>query len=327
VNGVWANASAAAIAGDFSLAKVTYPNGDTLIANSRSSTLSWGGLQLPQYGWAATGNGLWAYTALVGGQVADYAQTHQAIYANARNQADILSENTVATPSVASFQQTATNVIQIQLAWDVNTSQPGTAYQEFIHFVPSSDGATSNALSGNTGGAPLVPTASWTVGEHIVDKVWTFYLPSTMPDGTYQVRVGLYSGNQRAVLYGNNDSNLRYTVGSINVSNNGAKIVFTAIPVQITSPDPRLNSSGAVVNFSAVQTDGMVMLQQQGSKLQISAYPRSRSVVVKINANTVAAPSSVTCDNGDLLTPTVASGYWQLNLRGRKYCTWNGTLP
>jgi hypothetical protein len=328
VNGVWADASAAAKAGDFSLAKVYYPNGDTIIANSRSSTLAWGGLQLPQYGWAAVGSGLSAYTAVVGGQVADYVQTHQAIYANARSQADIPSENTLATPSVASFKQTATNVVQIQLAWDVNTPQPGTAYQEFIHFVPASAGATSNALSGNTGGAPLVPTESWTVGEHVVDKVWNFYLPSAMTNGTYQVRVGLYnSNNQRAVLYGNNDSNLRYTVGSMTVSNNGANIVFTAIPITIPNPDPRLNSSGSVVNFGAVQTDGMVMLAQQGPSLQLSAYPRSRSVVVKINASTVAAPTSVICDNGDSLTPSTASGYWQLNLRGRKYCSWSGTLP
>jgi hypothetical protein len=129
------------------------------------------------------------------------------------------------------------------------------------------------------------------------------------------------------VLYGNNDSNLRYTVGSINVSNNGAKIVFTPIPIQMVNPDPRLNSAGTVVNFGTVQTDGMVMLQQQGTSLAISAYPRSRNLVVQVNSKTVASPASVTCDNGDVLVPTVASGYWQLNLRGRKHCSWSGTLP
>ncbi len=330
VNGVWNNASAAAKAGDFSVARVTYPNGDTFIANSRSSALSWSSLQIPQYGWAATGTGLSAYTALVGGQIADYAETHQSLYANARNQADILSENTLATPSVAAFHQIATGALQLQLAWDVNTPQPTTAYQEFIHFVSSQAGATSNSLSGQTGGAPLQPTESWTTGEHIVDKAWNFYLPSTMLDGTYQVRVGLFTGNQRAVLYGNNDSNLRYTVGSITVSNHGASIVFTAIPVTIASPDPRLNSAGTVVNFGTVRTDGMVMMQQpagQTGSLQISAYPRSRNVVVQINSQNVAMPASVTCDNGDVLVPSIVAPYWQLNLRGRKYCTWSGTLP
>ena len=55
VNGAWSDASAAAKAGDFSLAQVTYPNGDTVMANSRSSNVTWNSLQIPQYGWAAKG--------------------------------------------------------------------------------------------------------------------------------------------------------------------------------------------------------------------------------------------------------------------------------
>jgi hypothetical protein len=330
VNGAWSGASAAAEAGNFSVAQVSYPNGDTIIANSTSSNMTWNGIQIPQYGWAATGNDYVAYTALVGSQVADFSRTSSAIYANARNQADILSEDTVASPSVASFKQTGTNVLQIQLAWDVNSTAPGTDYQEFIHFVSSADPADSNDVSGATGGPTVIPTGSWTVGEHLVDSVWTYYVPSTMPDGTYSVRVGLYSGDTRVVCYGNNDGNLRYTVGNITISNNGATIVFTAVPIVIPSPDPRLNSTGSAVNFGAVVTDGMVMIQKTGQNsgtLQLSSYPRSRDTLVQINSTVVATPRSVTCDNGDVLTPSVSGQYWQLDLRGRKYCTWNGTLP
>ena len=331
VNGAWSDASTAAKAGIFTLAEVTYPNGDTIVANSRPSAFTWNSLQIPQYGWAASGSGLLAYTAAVGGQIADYSQTHQSMYANARNQADILSENTLATPGIAAFRQTAPGVVQIQLQWDVNTAQPSTAYQEFIHFVSSQAPAGSNSVAGATGGTPVTPTESWVTGEHIVDKIWTFYLPPTMPDGTYQIRVGLFSGSQRALLYGNNDGNQRYTVGSITVSNNGANIAYTAIRILIPNPDPRLNSSGSVVDFGALRTDGMVLIQQQAGAneglLQVSTYPRSRSVVVQINSKSVAAPSSVVCDNGDVLVPTTVAPYWQINLRGRKYCTWTGALP
>ena len=331
VNGALTDASGAAKAGDFSLVQVSYPNGDTIVANSQASTVTWSTLQIPQYGWAAQGNAYLAYTALLGGQIADYSETPSSIFANARSQADILSENTLATPSVAAFNQVAPGALQIQLAWDVNTRVPGTAYQEFVHFVSSQSPAGANTQSGATGAAPLVPTESWTIGESVADSPITYYLPSTMPDGVYQVRVGLYSGSNRAVLYGNNDGNNRYTVGSITVSNNGSSIVFTAIPVTITSPDPRLNSAGTVVNFGTLQTDGMILLQQQAGQnaesIQLSAYPRSRDVVVQINAASVAAPASVTCDNGDVLIPSVTGQYWQVDLRGRKYCTWNGTLP
>ncbi len=329
VDGDWVDASAAAKAGDFSIAQVTYPNGDTVMANSRSSNTTWNSLQVPQYGWAAKGADFSAYTAVLAGKIADYSQTHESIYANARNQGDILSENTLATPGIAAFKQVGTGVIQIQLEWDVNTPQATPAYEEFIHFVSSQTPAGSNSLSGVIGGPPRVPTDSWTMGEHIVDNALTFYLPSTMPDGTYQIRVGLFSGPERAVLYGNNDGNLRYTVGSITVSNNGSKITYAAIPISIPNPDPRLNSSGSVVDFGTVRTDGMVLLQQQTGQdsVKISSYPRSRDVVVQINSKTVATPPSVTCDNGDVLVPSVAAPYWEIDLRGRKYCTWTGQLP
>jgi hypothetical protein len=81
------------------------------------------------------------------------------------------------------------------------------------------------------------------------------------------------------------------------------------------------------VNFGTVRTDGMVLLQQNSDSVQISSYPRSRDVVVQVNSGSVAAPPSVSCDNGDVLVPSIVAPYWQINLRGRKYCTWNGKLP
>lgn len=332
VNGVWSNTTTAAKAGDFSLVQVGYPNGDSLIANSRPPTVTWKSLQIPQYGWAARGPGYVAYTALINGQIADYSQTPQSIYANARNQADILSENTLATPAIAAFKQLAPGIIQIQLRWDVNKPQPETQYQEFIHFVSSQLPPGSNGLSGVTGGDPATPTTSWNTGDKIADKVLTFYLPSTMPDGTYQIRVGLVSGQHRAVLYGNDDGNLRYTVGSITVSNSGSRIAFTAIPVSLPATDKRMNNTGTVVDFGTVRTDGMVSLQQSvgqdSDTVELSSYPRSRDVVIQINPAYIPIPASITCDNGDVVVPYIAAKpYWQVDLRGRKYCTWNGTLP
>jgi hypothetical protein len=331
VNGIWSDASNAAKAGDFSLSQVSYPNGDQIVASSRTSSVAWNSIVIPQYGWAALGTNYRAYTALVGGQIADYSQTPLAIYANARNQGDLISENTVATPGMFSFKQTARRTLQMQLSWDVNKPDPTIHYQEFVHFVSSQTPTGSNDLSGATGGALSVPSESWTTGERVVDNILTYTLPSAMTDGTYQVRVGLYSGAQRAVLYGNNDGNLRYNVGTITVSNNGATLAFTATPIFIGAPDPRLNSSGTVVDFGAVRTDGMVFLQQQvqggANKLQLSSYPRSRDVVVQFAASVVPLPSSLSCDNGDVLVPSrVDQKYWQVDLRGRKYCSWSGTL-
>lgn len=330
LDGAWVDTSTAAKAGSFSIAQVSYPNGDTIVANSTPAVFSWGSLQIPQYGWAANGTNYLAYTALIGGNVVDYSQTPQSIYANARNQADILAENTIATPAVYSFKQTAARTFQIQMSWDVNTAVPGTEYQDFIHFVSSDTPAGSNALSGVVGGGLSVPTGSWTVGEKVVDNVLTYWLPSTMADGVYEVRAGLYQGSQRALLFGNDDGNRRYTVGKITIANQGTTISFAPVAININNPDPRLNSAGSVIDFGPVRTDGMVMVQQitnaASQTLQLSSYPRSRDVVVQFNATSIAAPASLTCDNGDVLTPTLTSGYWQVDLRGRKYCSWGGTL-
>jgi hypothetical protein len=326
VNGAWVDTNTAAKAGSFSIVRVNYPNGDSIVANGTPSAFSWGSVQVPQYGWAATGNKYFAYTAQMGGKIVDLSMTPQGIYANARNQADILAENTVATPAVSSFKQTAARTFQIQMSWNVNTAVPDTSYQDFIHFVSSG----TNAMAGVVSGGLSAPTSSWTVGEKVVDKVLTYWLPATMADGVYDVRVGLYQGSQRAFLFGNNDGTQRYTVGRITIANNGTNISFAPVATSISNPDPRLNSAGSVVDFGAVRTDGMVMLRQitnSGSNtLQLSAYPRSRDVVVQFNPHSVATPASLTCDNGDVLTPTLTQGYWQVDLRGRKYCSWGGTL-
>lgn len=327
INGAWTDASTAAKAGQFSVAQVTYPNGDSVVANGGVSNLVWNSLQIPQYGWAALGSDYLAYTALLGGQVADYSQSPQAIYANARNQADILSENTLATPEVALFKQTAPRTVQIQLGWNVNTPNSTTNYSEFIHFVSTSLPWNTNSLSAQTAGTLGSPTTTWTTGQHISDNILTYTFPSTLADGSYQVRVGMFSGIYRATLYGNNDSNLRYNIGTVTLSNNGASITFTPAPIVISSPDPRLNSTGQSVDFGSLRTDGMVYLAEQVSgtstTLRLSAYPRSRDVLIQFNPSIVPMPPSLTCDNGDVIVPAIDSGgFWQVDLRARKYCSW-----
>ena len=144
------------------------------------------------------------------------------------------------------------------------------------------------------------------------------------------MRAGLYQGSQRALLFGNNDGNQRYTVGMITIANQGKNINFAPVAISISNPDPRLNSAGSIIDFGAVRTDGMVTLRQitnaGENTLQLSSYPRSRNVVVQFRASSVAAPSSLTCDNGDVLTPAFTQGYWRVDLRGHKYCSWGGTL-
>lgn len=331
VDGTWTDASGAAKAGNFSVTQVTYPNGDVILANGSASAMTWNSLQIPQYGWTAKGSNYVAYTAVLDGQVADYSQTSQGIYANARNQADILSENTLATPEISVLTQVAARTIKIQLGWNVNSPGSTTNYNEFIHFVSTTLPWNSNSLSAVTGSTLSAPTSTWTSGQQVLDNVLTYTFPSTLPDGSYQVRVGLYSGVYRATLYGNNDSNLRYNVGTVTLSNNGSTITFTPAPIVIVAPDPRLNSTGQPVDFGSLRTDGMVNLQEKTdgtlTTMKLSSYPRSRNVLIQFNSLIVPSPTSLSCDDGDVIVPVIGTdGYWSLDLRARKYCSWTATM-
>ena len=88
--GQWRGTNAALASGTpLDRVRVRYDNGLTVWANSRARdlTVPLGDrrtLTLPQFGWLAQGNGLLAYTAWRDGVVADYAETPDSLFADAR---------------------------------------------------------------------------------------------------------------------------------------------------------------------------------------------------------------------------------------------------
>jgi hypothetical protein len=192
VDGSWQSPSVAARTAAFSRVQVAYDNGLTVVANAGGQPLRWQGIDLPQYGWAAKGPGLLAYTATCGSTVCDYAETSTAVFANARNEADARVAG-VKTPAVT---------------------------------------------------------------------------------------------------------------------------------------DPRLNSAGVVVDFGAVQTDGMVSIREniRENKGQwiLRPFPRSRNFTVLLQKAKFSMPASVYADGGStsLLKPIAEGLYWRLPLTGAKSYSW-----
>ena len=62
--------------------------------------------------------------------------------------------------------------------------------------------------------------------------------------------------------------------------------------------DPRLNSSGTVVNFGAVQTDGMISIREDHGQWVLRPFPRSRDFTVLLQRSKFVMPASVTADGG-----------------------------
>lgn len=326
-NGSWIDASTMLKSGsnDFSQPQVTYSNGDQFVGNSRSATLLWNNIQVPQYGWAAVGQGFLAYTAWRNGTIADYAQTPTSYYANARNQIDMAAAEYLAELQVESFQQTSPRNFQMQLGINVINGPATTDLKVFFHLV---DAKGNIALSATE--LPASSALQWQTGQAVQVSPYNVHLPGIVPDGTYSVRGGVYSTatGGRLTLFGNSDGSLRYILGSLIVSHGGGTLTFIPTPIALPSSDPRMNASGSVVNFENIHTDGMVSINlvtapQAGSMWAIRAYPSYRNVVTQVNGAAIPMPAQMTCDGGQtVVLYAVSGGFWQVDLQGQRSCHW-----
>ncbi len=320
VNEVWTNTNAAIAANDWSRAEVTYSNGDKIAANTRKEPLVWQGISIPQYGWAAKGADLLAFTAAIGGQIVDYAETAGTYFANARNQKDAEYSGLLAAPKVKQFKQTGRGRAEIQVDWDVlNQADPKTL-TNFVHFV-GADGKIAFGADHVTS----TPTARWSAGETIPDT-FPVSIPAGAADGAYSLRVGLYSPSTggRALLLGHDDGTTRYTLGTLTLAGNGTTLTFEAAAEEPRIADPRLNSSGRLIDFGPLQTDGMVSIKRSGPGWLLRTYPASRNVIVNLDMSVFPPPSSVTCQTGTTTkqSPIVSNGHWSIHTLDSKYCTW-----
>jgi hypothetical protein len=321
INGAWESSSMAARSAAFSRVRVAYGNGLVVVANASRELLRWQEMDLPQYGWAAKGQGLLAYTAMCGSTVCDYAETPTTIFANARNQADAQTGRAYATPSVTGVKQASGRSFVINFEWRVNRTMSSN-YKLFLHFV-NDDKLRLNqgtAFQGDT--ALAEPTSQWRPGKVVIEGPVSVQIPPAVADGTYSIRIGLYdpSTGERVPLAGADDGDMRYIVGYLRVSGSGNSISFKAVlPVS----DPRLNSAG-VVSFGAVQTDGMVSIREDHGQWVLRPFPRSRDFTVLLQRSKFVMPSSVRADGGSasLLKPVAEGAYWKLPLTGAKSYSW-----
>lgn len=130
------------------------------------------------------------------------------------------------------------------------------------------------------------------------------------------------TGSQRLQLVGNNDGTERYIIGYLTISNGGSTISFT--PPAATAYDPRLNSTGAIVDFGSVKTDGMLSMTQENGMWVLCPFPRYRNFTIYLNSDDYPMPSSVLAAGSTTSTvvPVANGSHWQLPLNGSKTYSW-----
>ena len=307
--------------------RITYNNGDTIIANGEKQSFLSDKIDLPLWGWVAKGDGLLAYTATRNGQIVDYAETTDSIFANARNQSDWVQSGAIATLTAGTFQQTGPRAFNVTTAGTILEGLPNGHPRLFLHFLSGLSGPSADKIVFAADQPLAVPAAQWKPGQSIASRSLLVRIPDSVPDGTYYMVGGLYEpeGGIRYQLAGHDTGNRRYLLGVLTVSNSGQTIRFVSEPrLALSPPDPRLNAKGMVVDFGVLQTDGMVSVIRTGSKWRAWVYPSYRNVIVRLAGARFAVPENVSCDSvpDKVQHPRLQGGYWQIETAGANYCSW-----
>ncbi len=305
VNDAWESASVAAQSASFSRVRIGYDNGLIVVANASPKPLRWQNMVLPQYGWAAKARGLLAYTAMCGATVCDYAETATSVFANARNQTDARIGRAYATPSVVSVSQIGGRSFAIAFAWQVYRSM-NSDYKTFLHFVDQNQLKVDEGIAFQGDTAPAQKTSQWSPGKAVSEGPVTVQIPASVADGIYSIRMGLYDPQtkSRVPLAGVDDGDMRYIVGILTVSGDGANINFKPLP-SVNDHAAEFSGNGGEFRRGA---DGRHDLHSRGSwamgPASISALARFHRIAAKFEV----------CDAGGC-----QGGRWQ-QLRGQTCC-------
>jgi hypothetical protein len=212
----------------------------------------------------------------------------------------------------------------ITYSWQVlRRPNPTVSYMAFVHFVDDVKvTATSEGIVFQGDHLPISSTPQWRPGTIVTDGPIATYIPTSIADGTYSIRIGLYdpaTGN-RLPLAGPADATGRIIVGYITLSNHGSKIAFA--PPLPQPDDPRLNATNSIVDFGKIKTDGMVSLSQINGNWILRPFPRTRNVNILLNKEDFPMPATVQTDAGSIVIPIDAQAYWQVPINSSKTYSW-----
>jgi len=338
VKGRWVDGTAAAKTGDWRRLRVRYDNGLIILANGAESPWRVGSNLLPQFGWLAQGAGVTAWTALRDGVVADYVETADRIFANARDARDWeLSGIRRVRPRVEKFQQTAHRVFRVNYHWQINETLAND-YRCFVHFRREQKSNLASGSSPDSEGILFqqdhdltTPSSTWKRGGTVSDGPSTVRLPPDLADGDYVWNIGLYSpGNGRRVsLEGMEVGDNQIRLGLLHVRDGGGTIIFE--PERRSGDDRRrqyqehINLGGTVVDFGTVRTNGSVLVYREREQWVLRPLPRDRNFVLELRAERFGHPLGVSCTGGAaiLVMPRASNAGWVLPLNGAKEYRWS----
>ena len=274
--GTWVDAGTAALLGELSRLEVEYEGGQRVWVNLSADPWTMGGRTLPAHSAATEGPRARAFTALVDGQIADFAAYEATVYADARTDTYVPPQPPKPIkPSVAQLRWVGEGQLDLQLQWDVER-QPERDYAAFMHFVDP----TRGGIAFQSDHAPPKPASTWQPGEVVQDHVVRVTIPETAEGDAYDILTGLYTPDGRAALVAGTTS---MRVGRLVLQRENGKIMgarFEPAPPlpseALGDPGPYregMNAAQKVLDFGEVATNGAVIIRRREAGRELIPVP------------------------------------------------------
>jgi hypothetical protein len=250
---------------------------------------------IPKFGFIAISNGLKAYTAVdeKTGLIVDYCidlteKTKKFIFVNGRGfpptrvceiEPSVKVEETGKRRfNITYFFKTGNNIAEVNER-DLTV---------FVHFVNFDVSGRTDGIVFQHDHKPKESTKNWIKNSVIVDGPYEVAIPEGIPDGKYEIRLGLYDALGRVRLSGIDDGGLRYRVGTIIVK--GEKCFFEPIKSEelAKSLERRFNSKRIPIDFGEVVTSGMAIIMPENNEICIITYPRWESFEIGLRLAQIA---------------------------------------
>jgi alpha-L-fucosidase len=280
---------------------IEYESGLRIWVNAGDKAWEVEGRRLPKFGFLALADGLEAYTALGpnGDFAVDYCRDTKGmpapiIFANGR--AFPPAEGTICDvePS-ARVERAGARKIRITYEFKIGKRNIDHVRSRdltvFVHFVNYEIAQRPDGIVFQHDHKPRENTRDWRANHIVVDGPYELPIPEGIPDGRYEVRVGLYDASGRLRLRGEDDGSMRYGIGVVIV--HGERIDFEPMePKEPKGVKGRVNLEGEKVDFGEVITNGMVVItterRGEGYGIAIVAHPRDEAFEIGLRVGRIA---------------------------------------
>jgi hypothetical protein len=173
----------------------------------------------------------------------------------------------------------------------------------FVHFVNYDLSERSDGIMFQHDHKPSPETRDWKPDSVVVDGPYDLSVPEGMPDGRYEIRLGLYDKTGRVRMEGEDDGSARYRVGAILVE--GERIEFEPIPSQKPiGVEGRVNLEGEPVDFGEVITAGMAVIlpfKEEGHEgVMLIPHPRGESFEIGLRPAEIASSLGISAQFGEI---------------------------